>query len=193
MPPAELQGHRVTLRRWVDADLAPFAALNADPEVMLRMSKALARDESDAMAGRIRAHFAEHGFGLWALDVPGLGFAGFVGVAKVAFAIPFAGLAEPPFEIGWRLARAAWGHGYATEGATLALRHAFEVAALPQVVSFAALDNAPSIAVMERIGLTRRGEFDHPRLPPEHRSYRHVLYARERAQDRAQERAKEGR
>lgn len=181
--PAELLGKRVALRRWADADLAPFAALNADPEVMLRMTKLLAPDESDAQAGRIRTHFDEHGFGLWALDVPGLGFAGFVGVAKVPFALPLAGLAEPPFEIGWRLARAAWGHGYATEGAALALRHAFEIAALPQVVSFTALDNAKSIAVMERIGLTRRGEFDHPRLPPEHRSHRHVLYAQERAKE----------
>ena len=180
---AELRGPRVVLRRWVDADRSPFAALNADPEVMLRMNKPLDRAESDAHVERIRAHFDAHGFGLWALDVPGLGFAGFVGVAQAPFAIPFAGLAEPAFEIGWRLARAAWGRGYATEAATLALRHAFEVARLPQVVSFTALDNAPSIAVMERIGLARRGEFDHPRLAPTHRSHRHVLYARERLKE----------
>jgi ribosomal-protein-alanine N-acetyltransferase len=126
-----LRGERVTLRPWTDADLAPFAALNADPEVMLRMTKALSRDESDAYAGRIRVHLAEHGF--------------------------------------------------ATEGAMLALRHGFEVVGLPQIVSFTAVDNAPSIAVMERIGLARRGEFDHPRLPPEHRSHRHVLYAKDAA------------
>ena len=177
-----LHGERVTLRAWTDADLAPFAALNDDPEVMLRMSKHLTRDESDAYAGRIRAHLAEHGLGLWALDVPGLGFAGFVGLsAKLPFALPLAGIVAAPHEIGWRLARAAWGHGYATEGAMLALRHGFEVVGLPQIVSFAAADHLASHAVMRRIGLTFRGEFDHPRLPPDHRSYRHMLYAKDAA------------
>ena len=182
MTTATLHGARVTLRPWTDDDLAPFAALNADPEVMLRMAKALTRAESDAYAARLRAHLDEHGFGLWALDVPDLGFAGFVGLsANVPFELKVPGIVAEPHEIGWRLARAAWGHGYATEGAVLALRHGFEVAKLPQIVSFTAVDNAPSIAVMERIGLTRRGEFDHPRLPPDHRSHRHVLYARDAA------------
>jgi RimJ/RimL family protein N-acetyltransferase len=177
-----IRGDRVTLRQWTDADLAPFAAMNADPKVMLHMSKHLTRDESDAFATRVNAHLAEHGFGLWALDVPGLGFAGFVGLsAKVPFELPVPGILAAPHEIGWRLARAAWGRGYATEAAALALRYGFEVARLPQVVSFAAADNLASFAVMERIGLTRRGEFDHPRLPPAHRSYRHVLYAKDAA------------
>jgi len=175
-----LRGARVTLRQWVDADLAPFAALNDDPAVMLHMSKHLSRDESDAFAARVRAHIVEHGFGLWAIDVPGLGFAGFVGLATVPFELPLPGFGGAPCEIGWRLARAAWGHGYATEGATLALRYGFASVKLPRIVSLAAHDNALSIAVMERIGLTRRGEFDHPRLPSEHRSHRHVLYAKER-------------
>jgi RimJ/RimL family protein N-acetyltransferase len=180
--PTLLKGQRVHLRAWTDADLAPFAAMNADPEVMLHMSKPLTRAESDAFATRIREHLTEHGFGLWALDVPGLGFAGFVGLsAKVPFELPVPGTMAAPHEIGWRLARAAWGQGYATEGATLALRYGFEVTRLPQVVSFAAADNLASIAVMERIGLTRRGPFDHPRLPPAHRSYHHVLYAKDAA------------
>jgi len=182
MNAAMLRGERVTLRPWTDADLAPFAAMNADPEVMLRMSKHLTREESDAYADRIRAHIATHGFGLWALDVPGLGFAGFVGLsAKVPFELRLPGIVPEPHEIGWRLARVAWEHGYATEGAALALRYGFEVARLPQIVSFAAADHLASHAVMRRIGLTLRGEFDHPRLPPDHRSYRHVLYARDAA------------
>ena len=175
-----MRGARVTLRPWVDTDLAPFAAMNADSEVMLHMSKPLTRVESDAFVERIGAHIAAHGFGLWALDVPGLGFAGFVGLsARVPFELPVPGIVPRPHEIGWRLARAAWGHGYATEAAVLALRHGFEVVGLPQIVSFAAVDNLASIAVMERIGLARRGEFDHPRLPPGHRSHRHVLYAKQ--------------
>lgn len=179
---AVLRGSRVTLRPWVDADLAPFAAMNADPEVMLHMSKALTRAESDALAARIGAHIDAHGFGLWALEVPGLGFAGFVGLsAKVPFELPVPGIVAAPHEIGWRLARAAWGHGYATEAAALALHYGFEVARLPQIVSYAALDNRASVAVMQRIGMTPRGEFDHPSLPPEHRSHRHVLYAKDAA------------
>jgi len=176
-----IRGERVTLRQWTDADRAPFAAMSVDPEVMLHMRSHLTRDESDALVARVRGQIDEHGFGLWAIDVPGLGFAGFVGLAKVPFEVPLAGFETALHEIGWRLARKAWGHGYATEGATLALRYGFDEAKLPQIVSFAALGNRASIAVMERVGLTRRGEFDHPRLPPEHRSYRHVLYARERS------------
>lgn len=175
-----LHGDRVTLRPWRDADLAPFAAINDDPEVTRHLSGRLSREDSDALAQRIRDHFADHGFGLWALDVPALGFAGFVGLsARVPFAIELPGIAPHPHEIGWRLARAAWGCGYATEAARLALRHGFEVLRLPQIVSFTVPANAASQAVMRRIGLTLRGEFDHPRFADGHPLRRHVLYAAE--------------
>lgn len=177
---AVIRGERVTLRQWTDADLAPFAAMGIDPEVMQHMSAPLTREESDALVARVRGRIEAQGFGLWAIDVPEIGFAGFVGLASVPFEVPLPGFEGEQHEIGWRLARAAWGHGYATEGARLALHHGFEVLKLPRIVSFTALDNLRSAAVMERIGLTRRGEFDHPRLPPEHRSYRHALYAKER-------------
>lgn len=180
---ATLRGERVVLRDWTDADFAPFAALNADPDVMRHLTKRLTPDESDAYARRIRDHLATHGFGLWALDVPAtpdaMRFAGFVGLTRVPFGLPVAGLAAEPIEIGWRLARDAWGRGYATEAARLALRHAFEVLAVPQVVSFTALVNVASQAVMSRIGLTRFAEFDHPRLEPGHALRRHVLFAQD--------------
>ena len=86
-----LRGERVTLRPWRDDDLAPFAALNDDPEVMQHLSGRLSREDSDAMVARIREHFDRHGFGLWALDVPGLGFAGFVGLSAQ---VPFAELSD---------------------------------------------------------------------------------------------------
>ena len=175
-----LRGERVVLRPWGDADLAPFAAMNADPEVMRHMSAALTRDESDAFASRIRTHMAEHGFGLWAVDVPELGFAGFVGLSpQVPFEFAVPGIVSRPHEIGWRLARSAWGEGYATEGAELALSYGFDVLGLPQIVSFTAVGNTSSQSVMQRIGLTRRGEFDHPRMPEGHRSRRQVLYAQD--------------
>lgn len=173
-----LRGERVTLRPWRDEDLAPFAALNDDAEVMQHLSGRLSREDSDAMVARIREHFDRHGFGLWALDVPGIGFAGFVGLsAQVPFEIELPGIAPHPHEIGWRLARAAWGRGYATEAATLALRHAFAHLRLAQLVSFTVPANTASQRVMQRIGLTLRGEFDHPRFPAGHRLRRHLLYA----------------
>jgi len=175
-----LRGARITLRPWVDADLAPFAELNADPEVMRHLVKPLSRAESDALAARIRGHLDSHGYGLWALDVPGLGFSGFVGVSTVVpFELPLPGIEPAPREIGWRLKRAAWGHGYATEAARLALAHAFDAAGLAQVVSFTAVRNLASQRVMQRIGLTRRGEFDHPRLADGHPLRPHVLYAKD--------------
>jgi RimJ/RimL family protein N-acetyltransferase len=173
-----LHGARVTLRPWRDDDLAPFAALNDDPEVTQHLSGRLSRDESDAMVARIREHFDQHGFGLWALDVPKLGFAGFVGLsAQVPFEIALPGIAAHPHEIGWRLARAAWGQGYASEAATLALRHAFAHLHLPQVVSFTVPANLASQRVMQRIGMMLRGEFDHPHFAEGHRLRRHLLYA----------------
>src|SRR5688572_29181423 len=105
---------RLLLRRWRPADHAPFAALNGDPVVMEHFPATLTREASDAMVARIEGHFDQHGFGMWALEIPGeADFAGFVGLAVVNFEGPF----TPCVEIGWRLARAHWGRGYAPEAA----------------------------------------------------------------------------
>ncbi len=109
-----LRTPRLCLRPWRDADLAPFAAMNADPVVMEFFPRPLDRAESEAAAGRNREHFARHGFGLWVVEVPDV--AEFIGV--VGLAVPrFEGHFTPCVEIGWRLARAFWGNGYATEAA----------------------------------------------------------------------------
>ena len=108
---ADLQTSRLLLRRWTDEDLPAFAALNADPQVMEHFPKQLDRSESDVVAARIRAHFDERGFGLWAVSVlGGAPFIGFVGLNVPAFQAPF----TPCVEIGWRLAREHWGHAYAS-------------------------------------------------------------------------------
>lgn len=166
---------RLILRPWRDADRAPFAALNADPDVMEHFPSLLDRSESDAFADRIAAHFHDHGMGLWAVEVrDGPPFIGFVGLSKVTFDAPF----TPAVEIGWRLARAAWGHGYATEAAREVCREAFLDLHLPALVSFTATANRRSRAVMERLGMRRdpAEDFDHPKLPDGHRLQRHVLY-----------------
>jgi RimJ/RimL family protein N-acetyltransferase len=152
--------------------------------VMRHFPAPLTRAQSDAMVQRIGEHFARLGFGLWTLEVQDADFSGFVGfvglTSSVPFELPLPGIVARPHEIGWRLARHAWGRGLASEAAAPALRHAFDALALLQVVSFTALGNTASQAVMRRIGLTFRGECEHPGLPAGHALRRHVLYAIDR-------------
>lgn len=164
-----IRTERLLLRRWREQDRAPFAALNADPVVMEHFPAALTREESDALVERIEAGFAQHGFGLWVVEVDGA-------------TVGFTGLSVPGFdpglvEVGWRLARSAWGHGYAAEAARAAIAHGRGLG-VGEVVSFTAVGNLRSRAVMERIGMTHdpADDFDHPALPEGHRLRRHVLY-----------------
>jgi RimJ/RimL family protein N-acetyltransferase len=173
-----LSSGRLCLRRWRDADRGAFAAMNSDPHVMRFFAKCLGRDESDAMVDRIEDHFANRGFGLWAVEVPGVAsFVGFAGLT-VLTAPPFTPKCTPCVEVGWRLAFEHWGHGYATEAARLALGCAFGALSLSEVVSFTSAINLRSRAVMERLGMRRdpADDFDHPRLPEGHPLRRHVLY-----------------
>ena len=164
----ELRTPRLLLRAWRDEDLEPFAALNADPGVMAQFPAPLLRAESDALAGRIRTHFTDHGYGLWAVDVEGV-FAGFTGLSWSEVT------GTRALEVGWRLAQDFWGQGLATEAATAALAYGLERE--PRVVSFTAVTNERSWRLMERIGMQREREFDHPRPDLPERLRRHVLYA----------------
>ncbi len=171
----ELRTDRLLLRQWRDADREPFAALNSDPIVMEHFPAPLSRAESDAMIDREHGRIAERGWGLWAVEVVAeRTFIGFVGLSVA----PFEQSWTPATEIGWRLARAAWGYGYATEAARAVLAHAFDTLGLDEVVSFTATTNTPSEAVMRRIGLVLHpaSPFDHPSLESGHRLERHVLY-----------------
>lgn len=169
-----LESERLLLRAWRDEDLPAFAALNADPQVMRFFPAPQTPEQSHAQAERIRQFMQQHGWGLWALEVKGVApFIGFVGLAIPADDLP----CSPCVEIGWRLAAAHWGKGYASEAARLALRYAFEQLQLNEVVSFTAETNQPSRRVMERIGMTSNDEsFLHPRLPQGHPLQKHVLY-----------------
>jgi RimJ/RimL family protein N-acetyltransferase len=170
-----LQTERLLLRGWQEADLEPFAAMNADPRVTEFLSTQLTRDESDALVDRFVSDWADDGFGLWAIERLEDGvLLGFTGLARPRFEAHF----TPAVEVGWRLATAAWGHGYATEAAEAALQYGFEVISLGEIVSFTVPANARSRAVMERIGMSRdpADDFNHPRLPEGHRLRHHVLY-----------------
>ncbi len=173
-----LRCERLLLRPWTDADTDPFVAMGRDPEVMRHFPDRLTEEQSRAMIGRIRGHLAEHGWGLWAVEArtgPYAGrFLGYTGLAAPRFAAHF----TPAVEVGWRFARFAWGHGYATEAGRLALEHGFTAVGLDEIVSFTTAGNTRSRAVMERLGLTRdpADDFDHPGLATDHPLRHHVLY-----------------
>ena len=170
-----LRTERLLMRRWTDADREPFAALNADPEVARYLSGPMSHADSDALADRIEAGFEANGFGLWAIEVMATReFIGFTGLSRPRFEAHF----TPAVEVGWRLARPAWGHGYATEAARAALQYGFGPAGLDEIVSFTTLANARSRAVMDRLGMThdRADDFDHPMLAEDHPLRPHVLY-----------------
>jgi RimJ/RimL family protein N-acetyltransferase len=163
------------LRDWRASDREPFAALNADPEVMRHFPAPLSRAASDASIDAWRERFARQGWSNGAVELAATGtFVGFVGLSVPRRTLP----CSPCVEIGWRLARAHWGRGYATEAARAALAAGFERIGLDAIVSFTALGNAPSRRVMERIGMADTGrDFEHPGVPEGHPLRMHCLYA----------------
>jgi RimJ/RimL family protein N-acetyltransferase len=163
-----IRTERLVLRQWRDDDRAPFAALNADPVVMEHFPSTMTREQSGAFVDFNIRTIRERGWGLWAVDADGM-FIGFVGLNEPRF--------MPGVEVGWRLARAAWGHGYATEAARAAVAFARDDLRLDEVVSFTATTNLRSQRVMQRLGMTHdpADDFDHPRVE-DARLRRHVLY-----------------
>ena len=181
----------MVLRGWTDDDLEPFAAINADPEVMCHFLGVKDRAGSDDLVRVIKSHFRTFGFGLFAMERRSDGtLLGFTGLAAVPFTAHF----TPAMEIGWRLGSQYWGNGYATEAAKEVLRFAFEEAALEELVSMAIPANTPSTAVMRRIGMhhDRADDFLHPAFPEGHRLAQHVLYRLSAVEWRAHEQAADG-
>lgn len=168
----ELVTERLVLRFWRDEDREPFAELNTDADVMEFFPNPLTRSESDRFVDRIVDGFTREGFGLWVVEIDGR-FAGYTGLNRTAFSTPIG----PHVEIGWRLAKWAWGHGYASEAASRVLFDAFERVGLSDVYSFTTRTNTRSEAVMRRIGMTRRTDldFDHPNTPGWWGA-RHIVY-----------------
>jgi RimJ/RimL family protein N-acetyltransferase len=170
---------RLLMRRWRDTDREPYAALNADPVVMRYFPATQDRATSDASIDKMEILFDRQGFGLWALEVAGTAdFIGFTGLNPMPEGVPGAG----GMEVGWRLAKHAWHHGYATEAATAAVDVAFHGIGLDELWSMTAVLNTPSQAVMRRIGMTPYAHFDHPRVELGHPIRPHIAFHRQRAQ-----------
>jgi ribosomal-protein-alanine N-acetyltransferase len=170
-----LETDRLILRPLRQGDTDALAAMNADPEVMRYFPARMDQRGTEALMDRMDRHFARHGFGWWALEKKGdAPFIGFAGLLRPAFQAHF----TPCVEVGWRLARAYWGFGYATEAGRASLDVAFERLGLDEVVSMTVTDNRGSRAVMERLGMVRRprDDFGHPKLPFGHPLREHVLY-----------------
>ncbi|MFG2527083.1 GNAT family N-acetyltransferase [Streptomyces sp. NPDC048516] len=160
---SELRTERLLLRAWRPSDLAPWAAMNADPEVRRYFPEVLTQEQSEASIARFQAALDERGWGWWALEVRATGeFIGFTGLDPVDEDMSFTGV-----ETGWRLARSAWGHGYATEAARAALSFGFTTLGLPEIVAVTTATNLRSQAVMRRIGMTHDPafDFDDPGVP----------------------------
>jgi ribosomal-protein-alanine N-acetyltransferase len=168
-----IETSRLVLRPWRDSDLVPFAELNADPIVMRFLRGVLTRDESDAYVRRAQRHLAEHGFCRWAVEAPGVApFIGAIGLSNVRFEASF----TPAIDVAWRLDRRFWGQGYATEAACAAMADGFTRIGLREIVAITTLGNIPSQRVMERLGMARSIEFDHPSLTEDSPLRRHILY-----------------
>lgn len=172
--PIELNTTRLKLRQWQPSDKAPFAALNADPQVMEYFPSVLNKQQSDQMLDRCATLINERGWGFWAVErLDTQEFIGFTGLHIPTADLPF----MPCVEIGWRLASHSWGQGFATEAALGALRMGFKQLELNEIVSFTSVINTRSRKVMERLDMTFNEEFfEHPSLPETSHLRKHCLY-----------------
>ena len=170
--PPEIPTRSGRLRRVAKDDIAAFSEMNADPRVMEFFPRPWSLEESHAALERIEREFTERGFGIYAVEFE-RDFAGIVGLSVPTFETYF----TPCVEILWRLLPRFWGRGLASESGSAVLQMAFQTLKIPEVVAFAAAENARSIRVMERLGMERdqRAYFDHPAVT-DIRLQRHVLY-----------------
>jgi RimJ/RimL family protein N-acetyltransferase len=175
VPPQTLTTSRLTLRRWLPRDLKPFAAMCADPKVMEYFPAPLTEEQTRGMIEKLERKFDRHGFCFWAAELKTTQeFVGIIGLGIPYFEAHF----TPCVEVGWRLATAHWGQGYATEGARASIDFGFSHLPLEEIVAVTASGNLSSRRVMERLGMVYdpQGDFDHPNVPESAPHRRHVLY-----------------
>jgi len=175
-----VQTQRLILRQWREQDRLPFAAMNADPQVMKYFPTTLSSLQSDALVDRFINDIESSGWGFWAAERVDTGeFIGFIGINYSLDGLPFA----PCVDIGWRLARQHWGLGFATEGARAVMDYAFDGVNLSAVVSMTPVNNRASEHVMKKIGMRKqRSTFMHPKVADGDPLQEHLLYSVTRKQ-----------
>ncbi len=155
------KSERLGFRKWTKEDVAEFAKLNSDEEVMEHFPKTLSKKEVEALITALKNHYVENGFTYYATEILATKeFIGMIGLAFQEYKTEF----TPAIDIGWRLKRTAWGKGYATEGAKRCLEYAFNELAIKKVISVCTIKNTNSEKVMKKIGMTKIGTFNHPEL-----------------------------
>lgn len=170
----ELRTSRLLLRQFRDSDLEPLIAMGTDPVVMKHFVSLMTREQTEAMYGRIKEHWEKNGFGVFAVEIPGVTeFAGFIGLIYPRFEASF----TPCIEILWRLIPSVHNKGYCTEAAIACIEWGLHVKGFEEILSFAVPQNIPSWRVMEKSGMTRIGEFDHPLVEEGHALRRHLIYS----------------
>lgn len=168
-----IETERLIIREWKEADVAKFAEINSDKEVMRYFPAVLTEEESKGLYQRIIAEFEKETYGVYAIEEKSTGdFLGCVGFHKIMFDAGFKG----GVEILWRLKASCWNKGYATEAAKRVLEIGRAIG-LNKVYSFTAVVNKPSERVMQKIGMRHEREFEHPELPEDHWLRMHVLYS----------------
>lgn len=167
------ESERLGFRAFKDSDLDPFLKLNSDPEVMKYFPSTLDIEETQDLMVRINDHIKDNGFDFFAVDLLFENrFIGFIGLKRTNFEADF----TPCIEIGWRLDKEFWNKGLATEGAKRCLEFAFLDLKLTKVYSFTSLLNKPSERIMQKIGMTKISEFDHPMVETGNPLKKHCLY-----------------
>lgn len=152
---------RLGFRNWNTGDLEAFAQMNADPEVMRYFPSALTRDQSKKFMKRLQQHFEDHGYTYYAVDcMKTREWIGFIGLTYQTYEAPF----TPATDVGWRLKKSAWNRGFATEGAQRCIQYAFAELGLEEMVAVCPVGNRASENVMQKIGMTHSGTFDHSLL-----------------------------
>ncbi|MBS1521534.1 MAG: GNAT family N-acetyltransferase [Bacteroidetes bacterium] len=173
MPVIFIETPRLVIRQWEEKDYESYINLNADPDVMEYFPSVKTPGETLAQVKRITEYIDQHGYGFWAVErKDNHQFIGFTGICEPGFQTHF----TPCIEIGWRLSKENWGQGFATEAALASLDFGFEKLKLKKIYSFTSIHNHRSENVMQRIGMDKAGEFDHPLIADGHWLKKHVVY-----------------
>lgn len=170
-----LETERLRLRTWKEEDAEPYYQINQDPRVIEFLPGSLSLEKVKQFIADQNNCFLKNRHAFWAVEEKKSGMMiGFLGLGKIEGPYSF----TPAVDIGWRLASQSWGQGYATEGAQAVLDYGFKTLGLVEIISVTAVENDRSRRVMEKIGMTRdfQGDYEHSKLPKEHRLSKHVLY-----------------